>query len=982
PKEKVKQWPARDVKEISSDDPYEIAADIALNDWSYSDEAVVAVINNNSKAIGEKVSGVVTGAIYTANMKEEHFTVTQTNRLNPIFYEFQVPENYKYIKAEAWWDCLIIPGMMIPTGDPDVQLYCKNNGNWMQSSAASSWNVYSPPGHEYTFSYVYKPGEWRVGITDFPTEGNTNAPIRTVLGLFTLQGSLFKALFGQKVIYKIDVTMYPGTEVEIPDVPSYDCENVTFVLSWSDPNAKLGFSIIGPAGEVIFTEINESADGVLEIDIDRLGGCLDGERYKVSVFSLQDINTPIEFKVSYDWDKKNNKEHLDSLTSAAEASILASLLNTPLLYTYAKSLPETTKNALYKLGVKRIYLVSLGDYLSDSTEQELKQVAKIEREFVRVEDVYSHIMDLTSKNDVIFTTINPWTCWYVAELKPAGEYKGALFIGPAAYIAAHHGSPVIIIENHPELSSAVVWHNEFWRRFCASRYDHMPSVAEMVITGKRIYSFLKEHGFDKPGMESIITVADQYDIGIPWDRIFPGVANSGRICGSPIDTSFWISRIVFYPALIFENPALKGEVNLINGSTSIRKPLGIFKKPLGYTLSIVKKSEKESFKYPVLCSFVTHKYRFNERASKYYGTKYQCADGLIPGESETMNPIDQGVGLKYIGKEGSLFPDLTESEVIPFYLRKAGYSPAFSTNFSAVASNLNSGVILWFHSSHGAEKEGGRTYFWDTKQSENALSALLKPYIASSKEINPWRGYDWLLGSTEEPDTMTMDLNGIFPFTNIHFPLIPATGKDWVLARKPIRELLNKIIPIVDPFRVDNLYDGLTGTLFFSKFPLVWYNATSFDKQLNNLHSVGFITSICQTSNTYFHLVIIRHGSVFQVQDPWPTSWYGAVWRQSIPRDITLGCTVGEAFTRGISHVGILYIKDPPQWWWDTGENVLYFGDPDLMIYVPSTEYSDANHWEQKDVQPLRYDSKAYVDGHMLYGATSHPHAYEPLPLM
>ena len=123
--------------------------------------------------------------------------------------------------------------------------------------------------------------------------------------------------------------------------------------------------------------------------------------------------------------------------------------------------------------------------------------------------------------------------------------------------------------------------------------------------------------------------------------------------------------------------------------------------------------------------------------------------------------------------------------------------------------------------------------------------------------------------------------------------------------------------------------------------------------------------------------MLVRHGSVFQVQDPWPTSWYGAVWRQSIPRDIALGYTVGEAYARGISHVGTLYITDPPQWWWDTAENVVYFGDPDLRVFVPSTEYSDANHWEKPDA--LRYDEALIIDGHMPFGATSYPHEKEPV---
>jgi len=210
---------------------------------------------------------------------------------------------------------------------------------------------------------------------------------------------------------------------------------------------------------------------------------------------------------------------------------------------------------------------------------------------------------------------------------------------------------------------------------------------------------------------------------------------------------------------------------------------------------------------------------------------------------------------------------------------------------------------------------------------------------------------------------------------------MPATGMDWVLARKPVKELINKLIfPRYAnfPFETENLYDGLTGTLLFSTYPLVWKNSSEIEPLLDNLHSTGFITSICQTSNTYFHLMIIRHGSVFQVQDPWPTSWYGAVWRQSIPRDIILGDTVGEAYSKGISHVGPLYIDDGtgngPQWWWDDSENVVFFGDPKLRMYVPGTEYSDNNYWEKKDVKPMEYNEEIVINGHAPFGATEYLH--------
>jgi len=976
-------WQAKSYDTIEGNDPYTIASELALHDWSYSDNAVVAVINENFEVPNNMISNELKGALFTCEIYEEPtFEVKQTNSLNPVYNEFNVNEKYKYIEAEAWWDGILLGGKtMIPTGDPDIQLYCKNGDGWMQAAAASFWNVYAPAGHEYTQSYAYQSGRWRVGITDFPTEGDV--PRRNILGgLFTIQGSLLGAL-RPKVTYHVDVTMYPGVDVKLPDNPPFGCRGADFTLTWSNPNVNLGFSVIGPSGEAIFTTINESRKESQEIHLESLGECLPGESYSVCIFSMNDISVPVDYKLTYDWNQGISKTEANSLTSATEGAVLASVLNTPLLYISPSDLPDVTKEAIYKLGVKNIYLVNLGDCLASNVVEEIKDVATIREEYVELKQIYDAIRDMTESNDIIFTTIDPWTSWYLGKIEPAEEKEGALFIGPAAYIAAHHGSPVLIVDNHPELSSAVVWHNEFWRRFSSERYYYTPSTAEMVLTGKRIYDFLKLYGFDKEGMETIITVADQYDIGVPWDRIFPGVANSGRFCGTPVDTAYWISRNIFYPALIFENPALQGEVSLINGSTSSREGLrGLLKKPLLNTLVVNQKSEEDKFEFPVLCSFVTHKYRFNERASKYYGSKYQCADGLIPGDTATVESIDQGLNKKYYGQDGSFFPDMTETEVVPFYLTKGGFDTVFSTELEAVTNDLNNGVILWIHASHGTQGDGGKTLFWDPPTGFQK-HRLVKFFAGAMKEENPWRGYDWLLGSTEEPDTMTMDIKGFIPFTNHKSLVIPATGMDWVLARKPVKEKINDLLDIIKiiPFRLkdDNLYDGLIGTIQYSTYPLAWKNATVIDGLLENLHSAGFITSICQTSNTYLHLAIIRHGSVFQVQDPWPTSWYGAIWRQSIPRDIVLGYTVGEAYTRGISHVGTLYITDPPQWWWDTAENVVYFGDPDLRMYVPGTDYSDNNHWEKDDTTSLRYDEEFSISGHMPYGAKEYPHQIKPL---
>ena len=106
-----------------------------------------------------------------------------------------------------------------------------------------------------------------------------------------------------------------------------------------------------------------------------------------------------------------------------------------------------------------------------------------------------------------------------------------------------------------------------------------------------------------------------------------------------------------------------------------------------------------------------------------------------------------------------------------------------------------------------------------------------------------------------------------------------------------------------------------------------------------------------------------------------------------VPRGIALGQTVGEIYTEGISKVGILYVADEddePQWWWDLAENVCLYGDPDLRVWVPSTEFSDENHWQASEVGSVANtgDLGFYVDGHMPFGPDEYPHAREPITLV
>jgi len=1037
-------WRAKNYTRINNDSAYEIASALALHDWSYSDDVVVAAIQEIFPKPDNTTTGTIKGSVSPEQgVLTEHFEIPQTNQQYPIYNEFTVPEGYKFLTVRSWYPCFYfsagIPGfegiinMSIPAGDRDMQIYCDYNGQWMMAGITNEWNAKGGMDLDKTSVYVYKSGKWSVAVTDVPTKStdlnslfqNPDQIVDTTIEpqkhhkIFTIEfgryGKFLSILRNiRKVTYQVDVTIYPGVMVEIPQTPPYGCRQTTFALHWNDPSVALGFSLIGPSGEEVLSTrepgVSSTAqapkgDNVIaypegttnDLTVERLGECLAGEKYSVCVFAMNEVSSPVDFTVEYSWKQNMSRMEGDCLASATEAAVVASILNAPLLYTSTDDLPQCTMDTIYKLGGKHIYLVDLGGHLSSTVTTQLKSIAPLQEHFVTYDSIYSWIQMSTNRNDVIFSTVDSWSYWFVVGMGIAGELPNALPIGPAAYIAAHHGSPVLLIDNHPELSSAVVWHNELWQRH-PDGFSKLPTVSEMYLTGTRVYEFLKKYKFDREGEETIITVGDQFEIGLPWDRMFVGRGTPGRFIGSPVDLSVWIAKNVFYPEIVFQNPALKNPsgVTLINGSSSKRTGLlGLLTLWRGRPgLKVTKPSQEEVFTYPVLDMLVCYEHKFNSRASAYWGFTYECADGTIPGLTSSNEPIDDGVMLAVNGQNGAFFPDMSGSEVQPFYLRKAGYSPVFSTNFQANMNNLNQGVLLWLINTHGSPINGGMLMFWDVNK-EISTGYPAVPLAGYKKETNPWRGYEWLLGSTEEPDTMTMEIHGILPALTGNpdptgFRLI-TTALDWALAKRPIRDFLGKIaslpgLRLITPAWFQNTqdyYDGVIITVLLGRFGTSWYNGSQVDDALGNIHSTGVSSVACLPAGKYLHLTLMRHGSVFQIMDPWATSWYSDVWQDSVPRGIALGKTIGEIYSEGIKKVGIQYISEPPRWWWDLAENVCLYGDPDLRIWVPNTQFSSTNHWQSSDVESLRYDPDIgfSLHGHMPFGVSEYPYAKKPLSI-
>jgi len=932
------KWHAKNVVEINSDNYATLAAKIATTNWAYSEEAVIAVAEAKYERHEIETAGEISGTTPAMSVSTSEFKGTaEPAPLSPIFHKFHIDEGYKYIIADMVWGNENNPVADITARgkDPDLQLYDWALGpNGAEVACSANWNVLSG-AHERIGSYIYDDNaDWSAAVTYMPTkpyidlESNPTSNSIDSQNQFTLVNPSYQPLtrdtrakpFGGETDYTITYDLYPGIEIPINDTTPFMCRDAKFELSWSS-SEDLGLIIRGPSGADIANAITPSSSSSQIIELPELG---EGQ-YSATVVNLGTSSTATDFSIKYSWRQGMDKKEGYGLMSATEGAVFASLKNIPLLYAGTKSVPGATADALNTLGVNKIYLINIGGKGGDELLASIRSIRSSFQQKLAIDeikscgDIYSRIYEESNRdgiyqNDIVFSTINPWTTWFVTE-GISEEQPKSIFLGPAAYAAAHHGGPVIIVDMYSELSCAQGWHNIFWRKAYPSRLP--PSVGSMMLTGMAVYKWLDDFGMDRPGKESILTVAGQFDIGTAWDRMLVGAALSGRIQGSPVDTAYWISRSVLYPAMIYANPAVNPELDpegiRITGSESVRLGNGV--------LRITKSEQEIPTEFNVLQTWVSYQHRFNERASKYWGCDYVTATGITPFRTPTS---DEGVKDLY-----RVWPDLTETEVVPYYLDQLGYDSVFTTNFEKTMENLNRGTIMWLEVMHGGSSSGGVVGFWKEGQLEE----------------NPWRGYEenalTLRGSTADPDVVSMNRNigldiqpGFSPKTQLE--IIPETH-DGVIIALAQQEQTNYIVGV------------------------------DFDENMENIHSVGFSGGSCLIANTYLHTSLVRHGSVFQVIDPWLTSWYSAFALETFIRDLILGYSVGEAYERGIAHVGVQYLTEG--WWWDIFENLVYYGDPDIRVFIPTEPYS----WAEPE--PLNYEKSTVVNGHAPFGATNHPNA-------
>jgi hypothetical protein len=275
-----------------------------------------------------------------------------------------------------------------------------------------------------------------------------------------------------------------------------------------------------------------------------------------------------------------NQNRADAAMSAANAAVIASHENVPLLYVTETEVPVSTQGAIAALGINEVIFVERGN-IGSSVKGDLPSIAT---DLTTTQEIVDYIKAFPeSENYITMTSIK----------------SGDGYFAPAAMLAAYHTSPVLRIGEAPGNPAGVADRIQTWRLWEGDYYHgsrspgHLPTATEPIESGplqiliemikfllsngangelppygldaKRywneelhdgIRAYTDSLGLEDDGQEGYAFVAPRKDIDLVAHSVMMGNNSyAGHIVGrTPAYTSAMINRNILYPAIIYANP--------------------------------------------------------------------------------------------------------------------------------------------------------------------------------------------------------------------------------------------------------------------------------------------------------------------------------------------------------------------------------------------------------------------------------------------
>ncbi len=500
--------------QISGETSAEVAAKIAVNDWSSSDIVVLSLAQDSFS-----VPATITGSALHAFSSPSVAPLSETNTFSgvgPFEITFTPPVGAGWIEGFADWPS--------------------------SSGVVMTHTLYDPNGNPVDYS-VYSRVVHERGTTYGPIPLNFWLPV-TAQGEYTLRLTPSIPVSGSLEV-ECEITYHPGFTQNI-DVPG-NAKWLNVSASWDNAGTIVNPALIDPSGRMVQWDPAESllsGAGKKKIAIP----------YPIQgswTFTASWMNPEAEDNnVDVEWSISTLPSNIDGyFESAANGAVLASLLNVPLLYVNSNNIPEATEWAISRLGSSIGILVDPQDIHAPGLEGELSSLVALSN-ISTYQGLTNMIQTASHSKDVILTI-------------PRGNNDELFSV--AALSGAFHGAPVFSMtgENNllttyaeetwapykigPEIEVFIT--NQYTTRTENGWYDErIPNMYSMMNSFNAFHDFLVARGaYNDSITQSVVILSPTDLIKVSFDRSIIGSFNTGRIPAEKSSmASFMVNKAILH----------------------------------------------------------------------------------------------------------------------------------------------------------------------------------------------------------------------------------------------------------------------------------------------------------------------------------------------------------------------------------------------------------------------------------------------------
>lgn len=509
----------KDIQEVTGTKAYpqitggssaEVAAKLAVKDWR-SAGTVVLALAKDSFAIPTVTSGSASYSFNGVSISSYDTSVTIGSTIDTEI-SFTPPAGIGWMKGSFNW-----------TGSEIFTHTLKD-----PLGRSVDYSVYRQVIFERNVAYVESPLPLYFWMP-LTTSGEWNMILEP------------RSQITRDIAIDCSVTYFPGFSQSITVPHRSKWLNVTTM--WDNAGTTINLALVDPNGRMVMWSPAESLLGGSGSKAMEMPYPAPGEWHLIGAWVDATGETN---NVNMQWNIETLPDDLQPyLESASNGAVLASLLNAPLLYVDAASVPAITEWALEYLGASTCFLVDPSNFHSSTLVDELDDFL-----FVSVLSTYSSVTSwihtLSGELDVVLTL-------------PLGN-ADELF-PPAAYCAAYHGAAIYSLcgeDNLIPTRSEETWapyligpdirifvQNQFSARTENGWYDErIPNIYSMQYSATAFESFLNARGaYNSSAEQSAIIVSPTDLIKVSFDRSLQSHFACGRFpSDNPALTAAMVNR--------------------------------------------------------------------------------------------------------------------------------------------------------------------------------------------------------------------------------------------------------------------------------------------------------------------------------------------------------------------------------------------------------------------------------------------------------